>query len=143
MPELVEIEGLTELRRAMRQAADATPAELSRALREASKVLQRRMVALAPSRDGKLRASIRPFSTATSSGARSRLPYAAVQEFAKAYRRTRAGKTHRVVMHNVGEPPRFGYKALDQVQDELIAAVHEAIITLLAAKGWLEITEAA
>ena len=134
----VEIVGERELRREMRQAASGLPRELTKALKQGSFVLLQRMIELAPRGDSEdLVGSFTPFSTAKVSGVRSTLPYAGVQEFAKRYPRvSRSGRRHMVQMHGEA-PPRFGYKALDQVIDKIAEQAHEAIVDLLDAHGWL------
>jgi hypothetical protein len=137
----VEIEGAAELRAALRRAVDATPAEFGRAMRRGSVRLRDRMAQLAPKRSGGLVASFKAYSTQRTAGVRSAHPGAGVQEFARQYKRTRGGKSHTVTMRNVGPAPRFGYRALDQLADQLADDAHEALIEVLSAHGWLEVVE--
>ena len=159
----VTIVGIKELRAEMKAASDAVPAEVSKALKQGSNVLKQRMDALAPrGKTGRLAGGNKAFSNARSAGVANNVIYAGVVEFATEYYRRPPGGTKgygslskgaknaarhgraaaggavKVTVRKGGSPPRFGYKALDQVGDEVAQVVYDALVELLACHGWLD-----
>jgi hypothetical protein len=134
----VRISGLRELRAELRAAADATPRELTAALREGAKTVTERSNQLAPEKNGALKADGRPFATATRAGVRYRLPYAGVQEYAVTWtRRNRSGKgTNEVRYTKLGPPPRFAHRAVEQEGPLLVEATFERLVAILRCHGW-------
>lgn len=140
----VEIEGLADFRKALRDAADATPRELTKALRKGAQTLKDRASANASTiagshAEGKIPASFRIYSRAREAGIVSSLPQAGVFEFATSYmRRSRSADRppHRVTFHDIGSPPRFGYKALGELEEELTQMAYDALVEVAKAHGW-------
>jgi hypothetical protein len=135
----VRITGLKELRAELRAAADASPREVTAALREGAKTVAARSNELAPQgKTGALKADGRPFATGTRAGVRYRLPYAGVQEFAVNWsRRNRTGKgTNEVHYTKGGPPPRFAYRSVDELGPGLLDATFERITNILRCHGW-------
>lgn len=134
----IKIEGLSDLRKALRAAADGSPKEITKALKPGATRLASTARSLAPHRSGKLAASIKPFARGTSAGAQTKLPYAGVMEWATTYHRggRRPGE---VTLVNVeGSPPRYLNKARDEVAPKVVDDLFKALIEIASAHGWLE-----
>jgi hypothetical protein len=134
----IEISGLKELRAELKALDRAVPRELNAALKEGAKVVTARAVQLAPQgKTGNLKGSGRPFSNASGAGVRFSVPYAGVQEFATSWqRRSRAGKPETVHYRKDGPPPRFAYKAINELGDGLVADTFDRILGVLRCHGW-------
>jgi hypothetical protein len=134
----VVLEGYSEF---MRDAHEA-PARVERAMRglfrsEASKVIAR-AAAYAPKRTGEM-----AHSTSTRVGPRSvtitwTKVYAGVQEFAKRYTRQTKSGPQTVTMHK-GEPPRFVYKAWNEMDDSFGEELLDDFLHAVAETGWWEV----
>jgi phage gpG-like protein len=136
----VDLEGMKELRQALKEAEDAMPRELTKALKTAVAPVRDRAAANAmglPNASGRLAGSLTLFSQARRAGFGSDLPYAGVEEFATTYqRRTPSGGTTQV--HLSGAPPRYGYRALDDMGEQVANSIAEAIFEVCRCHGWLE-----
>lgn len=158
----IVVTGLKELRAELKALDKTAPREINAALREGAKVVTARAVQYAPEKDGDLRGSARPFSTARAAGVRFTVPYAGVQEFAVNWYRhnrgpkgstrtggamTKAQKKHlrdagggggvnEVHYTKNGPPPRFAYKAVEELAEGLMAATFERLVNILKCHGW-------
>lgn len=127
----LKIEGLKEFRKALRDSIDASPRELTKALKTAGEILPARIRELAPRRTGALAALVgRP----QASGTKGRIPvkarHALPVEFAK---HGRAGAT---LTARYGPPPRYGYKAIEKAADEMQDRVFKELKEVITAHGW-------
>jgi Bacteriophage HK97-gp10, putative tail-component len=123
----VVIEGLAELRAELRAAADATPREVTKALRGGAAKVAARAVQLAPvGKTGQLAASGKAFSTQRAAGVRFSAPYAGVAEF------KRGGGW----FQNHGPTPRFAYRAVDELGPGLVQEAFDALTEILRCHGF-------
>lgn len=160
MADQFTIDGLKELRAALRAAPQAAVSEITRAAKPAAQQVTARAVEFAPIKSGTLRGSAAPTATSRSFGVRFTAPYAGVQEFAVAYyRRTRGSGRGRVtagerrvaktggsapsgsnevhLQHVNGPPPRFAYRAIEELGPKLAeTVVWPAILDVLRLHGW-------
>jgi hypothetical protein len=128
----IRIEGLRELRMALKHAEDANPRELTRALKEAGKPVPPVIRVNAPRLTGELAASVgEPRATGTKGRIPITAPHAPFVEF---QRRGRAGATWSA---KYGPPPRFGYRSLDSKETEIANILDRELKEILTAHGWL------
>jgi hypothetical protein len=157
----IRIEGLKELRAELRNAALASPREVTVALGEGAQEVAARARELAPKRSGQMASTGKAFSSPTRAGVRFSHPGAGVQEFATTYHRqppghggveARASRRHirrghmssggmvEVHMVNVAavgpSGGRFAYKAVDELGPLLIESTFERITEILKCHGW-------
>ena len=135
----VEVSGLPELLADLRRGAVELPKVFKDAKLAGDAILLAEVQAAWPKKTGQMAASFKPFANKNSAGVRSNHPGAVVQEFASTYkRRSRTGDGSVTVhMTKGGSPARYGYPALDRVQDRIVQVCHDALIGALAARGWL------
>ena len=129
MADAVRVEGLAELRRDLRaMGLKAEGRGLTRALREGAEEVRKAAGPLAPRRSGALAESYRAGAAGKSAYVRSRLPYAAVQEFGGVIRpkgtpitiRSRAAVT----------------RALANKEEVVVECLADAIDRLARQHGW-------
>jgi hypothetical protein len=157
----IEIRGLRELRAELKALETKAPREVTAALRVGAVQVAARANELAPrGRTGRLAADGRPYATMRSAGVRYTLIYAPVQEFAVDWlRRNRGGTaksgsvsrgekgahfgrgatvagTNEVHYTKNGSPPRFAFKAVEQLGPRLIDETFERLVGILRAHGW-------
>ena len=80
----IQIQGMRELRRALKDAEGRSPKELAAANQDAAAIVAREAQRRAPVRTGKLRGSIRPLRQAARgivAAGRASVPYAGVTEY--------------------------------------------------------------
>jgi hypothetical protein len=129
----VKIDGLKEFRRALKDAVDANPRELTKALKEAGSILPPKIRANAPRQTGALAASVGNVSAV---GTKGRVPvrakYAAPVEFSK------RGAAAQTLTAKYGAPPRFAYKAVGDSADEVIERIYDGLEQIVSAHGWFK-----
>lgn len=125
----VVIDGLKELRRDLRRAADATPKEATAAVREAGMPVLRRAQQLAPRREGTLAGSGRLRTSGTRGFIEFRAPYAGGAEWG------RKGKW-KGFTRKWGYTPRYGHKALAEKEDEVARIIMRRLEDIVTAHGW-------
>lgn len=129
MPASVKIEGLAEFRRALRSASDASPRELSAALRRAGEPIVARAATLAPRRSGALAGSYAPRVSGLTAQIASRVPYGPGAEWGT--RGKFAGFTR------YGAPgSRFAGRALEETSDEVARIVEDELRDIAEIHGW-------
>lgn len=136
---MAEIVGLKELLAELRAAENASPREVTKALKPAAAQLTARAQAKlnAKGGTGKMAASARPFSTQRAAGVRFSHPGAGVEEFATQYKRRNKGGTVSVItIRKGGSPPRFLYKAIDELGPKLIDGILDLLIEIWKCHGW-------
>lgn len=153
----VEIVGLKDLRKALKEAADATPREVTAALKEGAVEVTGRARGYIHSRSGKLAANAKPYATQREAGVRFTLVYAPVQEFGTTWtrRNPRSGRgkvtkgEKRAVraggkaagtntVHYTTPTPRFANRAVDELGPELAEATFNRLCRILEAHGWFD-----
>lgn len=158
----IEIEGLKDLQAALRAAADASPREISKALRDGARKVTVKSRGYTPvGKTGALAADGRAFSTQNAAGVRYTLPYAGVQEFGNVYLRRnrgggqgslsvkakqagRAGKSapsgYNLTTANKQHAaiPRFAWRAVNELAPKLVEETFVAITDVLKCHGWFD-----
>lgn len=134
MPQpVVRIEGLKELRKALKDSVDATPRELTNALKAGAAPVPPAIASKTPVRTGELRASI---GKPQASGTRAKVPikarHASFAEFQK------KGKYGSTMSARYGPPPRFGYRGLQTVEDQVAEITFRELKEIVTAHGWLK-----
>lgn len=123
----VRIEGLAEFRQALKQAEGANPSELTKALREAGRILP-----------GKIRPGMGSVSahvgSPTASGKKARIPVrhraSAIAEFSN------KGKYGQTMNVRYGRTPRYGYRQVDKNADELSERLNDGMAQIVTIHGW-------
>ncbi|MDQ1426638.1 MAG: hypothetical protein QOK39_114 [Acidimicrobiaceae bacterium] len=133
-----QIIGLAELRRELRATPDASVREVTRAIKGGAAKLTARAVGYVPAGGtGEMAATGRAFATAKRGGVKFTHPGAGVEEFATHYtRRGRDGGQHGVTITKGPTPPRFAYRALNELSDALVTDAFEALVEILKLHGW-------
>lgn len=152
----MRVEGLDQLRAALRAAPDASAREVRKALRGGAVKVTARARQNAPKKSGRLAGSLRPFATQRSAGVRSTLIYAGVQEFAVDWVRSnprrghaatrgeklvgraggRSGGTNTVHYNALPATPRFATKAVEDLAPELMEETFDQLVAILHLHGW-------
>ena len=139
----IVIENLAKFRRDLKAAADASPRELSAALREAGKPVLERVKQVAavgrPPADkhpGLLRSSYRIRVRSTSAFLMSTAPYGTGAEWGlhgkwKGFRKYPAFGTGRSAGRG-----RFAWRALVEKQDEIVEIMNERLQEIITIHGW-------
>lgn len=122
MADAIRVEGLAALRKDLRQMQPDARKEVTRALKEGASVVATSARPLAPKRTGRLAASYRAGAAGNTAFVRSRLPYAAVQEFGWRARGIR--------------PQPAVTRALDLKEDSIVDAVGDALDGVAGRNGW-------
>ena len=136
----IRITGIKELRAALKDVDRRLPSEVTAALREGARTVTALSNQLAPRDKGTLSANGRPFSTTKAAGVRYTLIYAGVQEFATRWQRHTPGGSGVEQVHYTknGPPPRFAYRAANQLAEPLMEETFERLVTILRAQGWFD-----
>lgn len=126
----LQIEGLKEFRKALRDSINASPRELTKALKTAGEVLPDK-IRQAASFSSQIPASVgRP----RASGTKARIPvkarHALPVEFAK------HGRAAATLSARYGPPPRFGYKALERNAKLIEDRVFDGLKEVITVHGW-------
>lgn len=125
----VQFDGLKELRRDLRaMSAKLEGRELTIALRAGAQEVATAASPLAPRRSGRLAASYRAGAAGSNAYVRSRLPYAAVQEFGGVIRPKGAPITIR--------PQAAVTRALEAKTEAVVDRVANAVDLLALRHGW-------
>lgn len=127
----VRITNLREFRRDLRQAIDATPRELSNALKRAGDPIVKRAGQLAPRRSGRLAKSYRARARGTTGFITSLAPYGAGAEWGV------QGRWRGFARHGA-RGSRFAGRAIDEKADEMLELVFEEIEEIVTIHGWAE-----
>ena len=139
----IEIENLAAFRRDLKAAADASPRELSAALREAGKPVLERVKQVAavgrPPKDkhpGLLRGSYRIRVRTTSAFLASTAPYGAGAEWGlhgnwKGFRKYPAYGTGRAAGRG-----RFAWRAVVEKEDEIFEVMTKRLQDIITIHGW-------
>ena len=127
----VEVEGLKELRSALRNLEDKAPKELAKAGKQAAEVPIDTIVARIPYRTGRTRRSVRAFGTQTSAGIRAggaKSPHLGWLDF--------GGKRpgDRVARPRV-KAGRYIYPGIKQDEDEIVDTYVDVLHGLLRSLG--------
>lgn len=138
----VEVVGLKDFRRAVRKADRGVDKTMRESLKKsaAPMLAKAQGYAAAVNESGQLAGRASTFATQKAVGFRFRAPYAGVHEFGVKFRRTRAGRTHEVdySRHPLGAPPRFAFRARDEMLPEARARLVLAVRQVMGAEGWLD-----
>lgn len=130
----MELNGLVEFRHALDQAADATPRELTSALKSASKKVAMEARGYAPRKSGKLAKGYKPYArsgkTKVETGVRNKVPYAPGAEFGM------KGKW-KGFRHLGARAKRILFKAWAHWKDRLPREVFREVSRVAQAHGWL------
>ena len=128
MPDAVRVEGLAALQKDLRQMQPAAKREVTKALKEGAKVVAAASGPLAARRSGKLAGSFRAGAAGNAAFVRSRLPYAAVQEFGGVIRPKGAPVV--IKAHPAAT------RALKANEDSIVEKVGDAIDDVAGRFGW-------
>ena len=124
----VHVKGLAELQRDLKRMQPAARREITRALKGGAQEVARAAGPLAARRSGRLQASFKPGASLMQGYVRSRLPYAAVQEFGGVIRPKGAPVT--IEAHPAAT------RALELKQDKVIDSIGDAIERVALQHGW-------
>lgn len=124
----VEIDGLKEFRRELRRAEQASPRDLTKAIRAAGKPPLERARALTPVRSGDLRAGWRVRASGSTGSLANVEPYAGGVVWGK------RGKWKG--FRKYGGTPRFAGQAIDDTADEIQEIITRNLEEILTAYGW-------
>lgn len=133
----VAVEGLPELRRALRGLENKTVRKSLRdeGFRKAAELVAERARPLAPARSGRLRESIRGTTSGFRGVVRSSLPYANVIQWGGT-----TGKGHRPGVGGSGSVKvtgsKFVIRAFDANRQQVAALVEAGIYRVAAQQGW-------
>lgn len=131
----VRLEGLKEFRRALRDAGDATPRELTKELKQVSGKVASRAKSHTK---GRVAAAVKPFAQGTNAGIVSKWPGARVHEFAQGgFSRTRRGQIEYVNWPDPTPTPRYAYRAAEELQPEIGDQLLDAVQRVAKRAGWL------
>lgn len=129
MADAVRVEGLADLRRDLRKLEHLEERrEVTRALKGGAKVTATAARPFVRSRSGKLAGSYRAGAAGNTAFVRSRLPYAAIQEFGGTIRPKGAPITIR--------PQKAVTRALASKEDTIVQKVSDALDQVFRAAGW-------
>ena len=128
MVDAVRVEGLAELRKDLRAMQPDARREVTKALKEGAQLVARAARPLAARRSGALAGSFRPGAAGNTAYVRSRLPYAAVQEFGGVIR-PKGGVV------NI-EPHPAATQALHDKEEQIVDRIGDAIETVARRHGW-------
>ena len=130
MPVRIEITGLKEFRKALRDADRQLPRELRKVFNTAGQAVAREATPRIPEKSGKLARSVRARSTQTEGrvvmGSPTRVPYAGWIEFGGNRKGRGGGIARRPVVRN----GRYLYPAYLRRQAEVYRALDEGLTTL-------------
>lgn len=124
----VVIEGLTGLRRSLREAQGRAPRELTAALKRAGEPIISEASSRMPRRSGALAGSLTVQVRGTSASIISRVPYGGGAEWG------RFGKWAGFARY--GSPPRFVSPALEAKADEVVRLIAEQLEEIVTVEGW-------
>jgi hypothetical protein len=129
MADAVRVEGLADVRTSLRKLErTGERREVTRALKEGATVVATTARPFAAKRTGRLAASYRAGAAGNAAFVRSRVPYAAVQEFGGVIR----PKGAPVRIH----PHRAVTRALESKEEAIVAKVDAALDAVFRAAGW-------
>lgn len=129
MADAIRVEGLADVRKSLRKLENMeTRREVTRALKAGATVVASSARPNAPRRSGRLAASYRAGAAGNSAFVRSRLPYAAVQEFGGTIKPKGTPFTIR--------PQRAVTRALSSNEDTVVEKVSDALDVVFRAAGW-------
>ncbi|MGH3370687.1 MAG: HK97 gp10 family phage protein [Nocardioidaceae bacterium] len=138
-PVAVRVEGLSELRRALKELDTKAPTQIRKALNEGSKIVVDAARPTLPEISGNLAASLRPSSTQREGRVtmgRADVPYAGWVEFGGKI--THAGHDH-IGDHTLRRPfikqGRYLFPAAERKTDEVIEVCDREISELIARTG--------
>jgi hypothetical protein len=89
---------------------------------------------------GRIAAAVKPFAAGLKAGIRVAHPGAGVHEFATRFKRHRPGggpDDVGVVWTDPAPPPRYGWRAVDELHEATEDAVLDAVQGVARAHGWL------
>lgn len=125
----VRIEGLSELRKALKSAEDGVEKELTRALKESGRPVPPAIRASQPW--GRIPATV---GSPTAAGTKARIPIRHKAALAAEFQTK--GKYGATMTSKYGAPPRMGYKGLDSVADQVTDIIEGEMKDILTLKGW-------
>ena len=129
MADAIRVEGLADVRSSLRKLErTGERKEVTRALKEGATVVATTARPFAARRTGKLAASFRPGASGNSAFVRSRLPYAAVQEFGGTIRPKGTAIT-------IKAQPAVT-RALESKEEAIAEKVGDALDAVFRAAGW-------
>lgn len=128
MADAVRIEGLASLRRDLRAMQPAARKEVTKALKEGAKIVAQASGPLAARKTGTLAGSFKAGAAGNSAFVRSRVPYAAVQEFGGTIKPKGTPFTIRA-------NPSVT-RALELKEDAIVEKVGDAIDVVARRHGW-------
>ena len=129
MADAIRVEGLADVRSSLRKLErTGERKEVTRALKEGATVVATSARARAPRKTGRLAASYRAGASGNSAFVRSRLPYAAVQEWGGVIRPKGAPITIR--------PQGAVTRALASREEDIAEKVGDALDAVFRAAGW-------
>lgn len=129
----IEIENLATFRKALRLAEDATPRELSKAIRTAGAPIVKRAGQLAPHVTGELARSYTVRASGTTGKLFSKAPYGSGAEWGL-HGKWRGFRRYRGV--GTGGRGRFALRAVMEREDETAAIITEELRDILELHGW-------
>ncbi len=129
MTEAVRIENLRAFRAALKAAQDATPRELSTAIRQVGKPIVARASALAPHRTGTLAKGYAARASGTTGRIVNRAPYAGGAEWGM-HRKWSGFKKYGP------RGQRFAGRALEELREPTARAIAERLEQIINIHGW-------
>lgn len=127
---VITITNLKEFRVACREAADANVREVTRALKVAGKPLDERAPQLAPKATGTMAGTHKLTVSGTNAYESFTGPQVMGAEFGQGL------KWQGRWVESYGQPPRFGYKALDEKADEIVEILDTELKSIQTLHGW-------
>jgi hypothetical protein len=124
----VHIDGLRDLQRDLRRLAPDARRDITRALKEGAKTIAVASAPLAARRTGALARSFRPGASMMQGYVRSRLPYAAVQEFGGTIRPKGAPVEI--------QPHPAATRALQLKEEQVVDHIGDALERVALKHGW-------
>jgi phage gpG-like protein len=124
----VRIEGLRELQRSLKAIQPDARREITRTLKDSARDVSRAAGPLAAHSSGRLSQSFKPGASMMQGYVKSRLPYAAVQEFGGTIRPKGAPVEI--------QPHPAATRALEMQQDSIIDKIGDALERVASRHGW-------
>ncbi|MGH2692320.1 MAG: hypothetical protein ACRDHM_07420 [Actinomycetota bacterium] len=128
MSATVRVEGLTEFRSALRASIQATPRELTRALKRAGDPILAALRGIPAHRSGALAGGYRARARGTTAEITNVMPYGAGAEWGA------RGKWKGFLRY--GGPGRFAARKVDEKAEETMLRVSEELEQVIMIQGW-------
>jgi hypothetical protein len=141
---VVTVEGLSDFMADLKRAPRRIQQDIRGAMRSIAQQVNSRAAGYAPNKSGALASNTTIRVGVNRVTITWNEPYAGVQEFATTYTRIRNGASQQVTLVNVYQPPpRFAYRALNELAPTLGDQFLTAVAKAAAAGGWFDVESVA